>query len=40
MTPELQSGAEVVPEFLSVRDQLAERVRQADGLDLGRISHS
>jgi len=26
----------LLPEFLKVRDQLAERVRQADGLDLGR----
>lgn len=30
-------AAEVLPEFRAVRDQLAERVRQADGLDLGRI---
>ena len=30
-------SAEVVPEFLRVRDQLAERVRQADGLDLARV---
>lgn len=28
--------AEVIPEFLRVRDQFAERVRQADGLDLKR----
>jgi DinB superfamily len=30
-------GAEVVPEFLRVRDRLAERVRQSDGLDLARV---
>jgi len=30
------SVAEVVPEFLRVCDQLAERVRRADGLDLTR----
>ena len=30
------SAAQVLPEFLRVRDQLAERVRQADGLDLRR----
>src|SRR5262245_24089060 len=30
-------AADVVPEFARVRDLLAERVRQADGLDLGRI---
>jgi len=29
--------ADVLPEFLSVRDQLAQRVRLADGLDLGKI---
>jgi len=29
--------ADVLPEFLLVRDQLAQRVRQADGLDLGKI---
>jgi hypothetical protein len=29
--------ARVLPEFLAVRDQLAERVRRADGLDLKRI---
>jgi hypothetical protein len=29
--------ADVLPEFLSVRDQLAQRVRQVDGLDLGKI---
>lgn len=29
--------AEVLPEFQAVRDQLAERVRQAVGLDWGRI---
>jgi hypothetical protein len=29
--------ADVVPEFARVRDQLAERVHQADGLDLARI---
>src|SRR5260370_29691346 len=29
--------ADVVLEVLSVRDQLAQRVRQADGLDLGKI---
>jgi hypothetical protein len=29
--------ADVLPEFLAVRDQLAQRVRQADGLDLGKI---
>ena len=28
---------EVVPEFARVRDQLAERVRRSDGLDLARI---
>ncbi|MGH7568450.1 MAG: DinB family protein [Gemmatimonadales bacterium] len=27
----------VVPEFLAVRDRLAERVRRADGLDLTRV---
>lgn len=27
-------AADVLPEFLSIRDQLADRVRQADGLDL------
>lgn len=31
-----QSG-DVLPQFDAVRDQLAERVRQADGLDLSRI---
>jgi DinB superfamily len=30
-------GADVLPEFVRVRDQLAERVRQGDGLDLGRV---
>jgi len=30
------SAGQVLPEFLRVRDQLAERVRQADGLDLRR----
>jgi len=30
-------AADVLPEFARVRDQLAERVRQSDGLDLGRI---
>ena len=30
-------AAEVVPEFVVVRDQLAERVRQADGLDLAHV---
>ena len=30
-------SAEVVPEFRRIRDQLAERVRQADGLDLARV---
>jgi hypothetical protein len=30
-------SAEVVPQFLRVRDQLADRVRQADGLDLARV---
>ena len=30
-------AADVLPEFLSVRDQLAQRVRQADGLDLAKI---
>jgi hypothetical protein len=30
-------GAELITEFLSVRDQLAERVRQSDGLDLARV---
>ena len=29
--------ADVVPEFARVREQLAERVRQSDGLDLARI---
>jgi len=29
--------ADVVPEFARVRDQLAERVHQSDGLDLARI---
>ena len=29
--------ARVLPEFVAVRDQLAERVRRADGLDLKRI---
>ncbi|HXM37076.1 MAG TPA: DinB family protein [Gemmatimonadales bacterium] len=31
------AAAQVLPEFLAVRDRLADRVRQADGLDLGRI---
>ena len=30
-------SAKVVPEFLRVRDQLADRIRQADGLDLAHI---
>lgn len=30
-------ATEVLPEFAAVRDQLAERVRQCDGLDLGHI---
>jgi len=30
-------SAEVLPEFARVRDQLAERVRQADGLDLAHV---
>jgi len=30
-------ATDVVPEFLSVRDQLAQRVRQADGLDLAKV---
>ena len=34
--PDAQPLAALLPEFLKVRDQLAERVRQADGLDLGR----
>ncbi len=31
------SLAQVLPEFLAVRDQLAERVRRSDGLDLKRV---
>ena len=31
------SAAELLPEFLRVRDQLTERVHQADGLDLARV---
>src|SRR5437762_872136 len=34
--PGAQPLTTLLPEFLKVRDQLAERVRQADGLDLGR----
>ncbi|HEV2671794.1 MAG TPA: DinB family protein [Gemmatimonadales bacterium] len=34
---ETHRAADVVPEFARVRDQLAERVHQADGLDLARI---
>jgi hypothetical protein len=30
-------SADVVPEFIRVRDRLAERVRQADGLDLAQV---
>jgi len=30
-------AADLLPEFGRVRDQLAERVRQADGLDLARV---
>src|SRR5258705_1330825 len=30
-------SAELLPEFARVRDQLGERVRQADGLDLARV---
>jgi len=30
-------GADVLPEFAAVRDQLAERVRRADGLDLAHV---
>ena len=30
-------SAEVLPEFVRVRDQLAERVRQANGLDLAHV---
>jgi hypothetical protein len=30
-------SADVVPEFIRVRDRLAERVRQADGLDLAKV---
>ena len=30
-------GVDVLPEFAAVRDQLAERVRRADGLDLARV---
>ena len=30
-------GSEVIPEFMRVRDLLADRVRQADGLDLVRV---
>ncbi|PYO37028.1 MAG: hypothetical protein DMD37_07305 [Gemmatimonadetes bacterium] len=33
--PGAQPLATLLPEFLKVRDELAERVRQADGLDLG-----
>jgi hypothetical protein len=31
------TAGQVLPEFLSVRDQLAERIRRTEGLDLGRI---
>jgi len=30
-------SADVVPEFVRMRDQLADRIRAADGLDLGRV---
>jgi hypothetical protein len=30
-------GAELLPEFYAVRDELAQRVRRADGLDLARV---
>jgi hypothetical protein len=30
-------GADLLPEFAAVRNQLAARVRQADGLDLARV---
>ncbi len=30
-------GADLLPEFAAMRDQLAERVRQADGLDLAHV---
>ncbi|MGH7531540.1 MAG: DinB family protein, partial [Gemmatimonadales bacterium] len=30
-------GAQVLPEFQAIRDALAERIRQADGLDLRRL---
>ncbi len=30
-------GADLLPQFAAVRDQLAERVRQADGLDLAHV---
>lgn len=30
-------GADVLPQFVAVRDQLAERVRRADGLDLAHV---
>jgi hypothetical protein len=30
-------SAEILPEFVRIRDQLADRVRAADGLDLGRV---
>jgi len=30
-------ASELLPEFFRVRDQLGERVRQADGLDLARV---
>ncbi len=35
--PAARRAEVVVPEFLAVRDRLAERVRQADGLDLARV---
>jgi len=31
------TASELLPEFFRVRDQLAERVQQADGLDLARV---
>jgi hypothetical protein len=31
------AAAALLPRFISVRDQLGERVRQADGLDLARV---
>jgi hypothetical protein len=34
---ETYRGADVLPEFVRLRDQLADRVRQADGLDLAHV---